>query len=393
MITFITGTPGAGKTLYAITKLLRPLIGATLTRTTDDGQTITTPRTIYTNINGLQIEHELIGPGGAWEQDAKKDWQFKPIGEGQGLRDWHQWAKPGSVIVYDEVQRVWPQRANGSPVPPDMAALDTHRHMGVDFILITQGANNVDRHLLALVGRHLHVRRMGNLPVTVVYEWDHCSKSLMYSKSLAKHPWRYDKSVFKLYKSADAHTKQPRRVPTLVFFIIAAVVASAYFIPTTYGRILARAGGEVQDTVTKPHQVKPGAQKESDLAMSEEQFRELLKPPAENKTERPPGQATPELIAPTAAPTFAGCASMFQKCKCFDSKGYQVEKPIEFCQEETTHQGPSVSLAILPSPPLATSPADRQLIEDVHTLNKKIDMPPLDWWAHFKSRDTAAAHY
>lgn len=30
MITFITGTPGAGKTLYAISKLIKPLIGATL---------------------------------------------------------------------------------------------------------------------------------------------------------------------------------------------------------------------------------------------------------------------------------------------------------------------------------------------------------------------------
>lgn len=25
-----------------------------------------------------------------------------------GLRNWHEWAKPGSVIVFDEVQKIWP---------------------------------------------------------------------------------------------------------------------------------------------------------------------------------------------------------------------------------------------------------------------------------------------
>lgn len=387
MITFITGTPGAGKTLYAISKLIRPLIGATLTRTTDDGETVTEPRTIYTNINGLQLDHELIGPGGAWEQDGKREWQFKPIGEGQGLRDWHQWAKPGSVIVYDEVQRVWPQRANGSPVPPDMAALDTHRHMGVDFILITQGANNVDRHLLALVGRHLHVRRMGNLPVTVVYEWDHCSKSLMYSKSLAKHPWRYDKSVFKLYKSADAHTKQPRRIPSLVFIVGLAVAAAAYFLPATYGRIVARAGGQLQETVTKADQVKPAEPKEAAPIEAEKALLAYLAAPGQKEDVFVPGQTNNDFSTQTIAPEFAGCGAMFDKCNCFTTTGKKVEKPIEFCQAETKGTGPKVDAAIIQEPPRPLSLDEQQLIQDVTNMKKRPPVPPLDWMAHYRAMD------
>lgn len=384
MITFITGTPGAGKTLYAISKLIKPLIRATLTRTTDDGQTITEPRTIYTNINGLQLEHELIGPGGAWEQDGKREWQFKPIGEGHGLRDWHQWAKPGAVIVYDEVQRVWPQRANGSPVPPDMAALDTHRHMGVDFILITQGANNVDRHLLALVGRHLHVRRMGNLPVTVVYEWDHCSRSLMYSKSLAKHPWRYDKSVFKLYKSADAHTKQPRRIPSLVFIVALAVAAAAYFLPATYGRILARAGGDVQDAVTKNAHLPPIEAQPTLAQKVLDQVATASNPAPPNLDQVLPGQ--------TQQATFSGCAAMANRCICFDQAGFKLDKPADFCQEQTTSIIPKVDLGLLKTSPPPTRREDIQLIQDVINLNKRPDIPPLDWMAYFRSMDPVSAH-
>ena len=104
----------------------------------DDDVTTMHPRVIYTNIRGLLIDHELI--------DA---------GDNQGLGDWHKWAKPGAVIVFDEFQRAWPPRPNGSKVPEEIQALDTHRHMGVDFILITQNVINTDRHVHGLVGRHL----------------------------------------------------------------------------------------------------------------------------------------------------------------------------------------------------------------------------------------------
>lgn len=257
MITLITGTPGAGKTLYAISKLILPLIGKTVTRKNENGEEEELPRTVYTNINGLLVDHELIGPGGQWSGNQNK-WIFEPMGEGQGLRDWHTWAKPGSVIVYDEFQKVWPPRPNGSPVPPDLQALDTHRHMGVDLVLITQSPNNHDRHVQGLAGRHLHVRRMGNMGLTIVYEWDHCSRSLMYSKAVSKAPWKYDKKVFRLYKSAEVHTKTPRKLPTLAFVAIAALVGALYFVPTAIQRIKHQGEKTAETTQGAAASGKPG---------------------------------------------------------------------------------------------------------------------------------------
>lgn len=226
MITIITGTPGAGKTLYTIEKLLLPQVGKIIKGRDEHGNEIEHVRTIYTNINGLQIEHELIDGG-----------------DNQGLRDWHKWAKPGSLIVFDEVQKVWPPRPNGSKIPEDVQALDTHRHMGVDFVLITQNVLNIDRHVHALGGRHLHVRRVANMPLATVYEWDHVSRGLLYSKSLSKAPWKYSKKVFKLYKSSELHTKQPRKMPGLVWFILAGIGAMIWLTPGVIERIGGRING------------------------------------------------------------------------------------------------------------------------------------------------------
>lgn len=216
MITVITGTPGAGKTLYTIQKLLLPLVGTDIVQVVD-GVTTIHPRTIYTNIKGLTIEHELIDGGSE-----------------QGLRDWHEWAKPGAVIVFDEVQKIWSPRANGSAVPADIQALETHRHMGVDFILITQNVMLVDRNIHALGGRHLHIRRVANMPAAIVYEWDHVNRQLLFSKAITKSPYRYNRKVYKLYHSADLHTKQPRKMPGVLWFIVLAIGLLAWKGPDMY---------------------------------------------------------------------------------------------------------------------------------------------------------------
>ena len=297
MITIITGTPGAGKTLYTIEKLLQPLVGTSITYTNDAGEEVTAPRTIYTNINGLLLDHEKIDGG-----------------DNQGLRDWHQWAKPGAVIVFDEVQRHWQPRANGSKVPDDIQALETHRHMGVDFIIITQNVMLVDRNIHALAGRHLHVRRIASMPMAIVYEWDHVSRGLLYAKSLTKSPWRYSKKVFKLYKSAEVHTKQPRKIPGAVWFILAALLGTAVLGPTTYARLTDRINGgkPPEQGATTPASgigAKPGAPAVPASA------------PA----------AAPAPVAAASAPVFAGCISTRERCECFDTQGQKMSVDVASC--------------------------------------------------------------
>jgi zona occludens toxin len=310
MITFIDGTPGAGKTLYTVEKLLLPVVG-TVVKQEVDGEVIEHPRTIYTNVNGLMVDHELIDGS-----------------ETGGLRNWHQWAKPGAIIVFDEVQKVWPPRPNGSKVPDDIQHLETHRHMGVDFVLISQGATLCDQNISKLAGRHLHVRRIGKMPLAIVYEWDRISRQLLFSKAFNKSPWRYDKKVFKLYKSADLHTKQPRKLPGLVWFLLAGIVAMAVLGPTFYGRMQERIG-------------KPQASK-----VSTEGNKATGGP-----SSGPAGHSAVQASA-TAAPqvneqAFAGCAAMRERCICFGADGVPVDKGPGFCTIHTRglDQRPPIDLA------------------------------------------------
>lgn len=318
MITVITGTPGAGKTLYTIEKLLLPMLGKTVKGRDESGNEVEHPRTIYTNINGLQIDHELIDKGGAWEQDkGSKEWKFQ--GLPGGLADWHKWAKPGALIVFDEVQKVWPRMPNGSPITPDIQELDTHRHKGVDFVLITQTVNNISSHIHGLGGRHLHVRRVGNMKAAIVYEWDHVSKSLQYSKAIAKAPWRYSKKVFKLYKSAELHTKVKRSVPPLIWFILAGIGIAIYGVPTYIERMKERTAGG--GAVVEQKHVE--TQKNDFAAL------------AEASSAQSPAQTALAAAVEPEKPKLSGCVATADRCQCFTEQGHQVEPEPGYCYETT----------------------------------------------------------
>lgn len=309
MITLITGAPGSGKTLYTVSDIIKKVIGTTVVEVDDDGNQIIHERQIYTNINGLRLPHELIDD--------------RPDG---GLHNWHEWAKPGSMIIYDEVQKAWPLRPNGSKVPPDIQALDTHRHMGVDLPLLTQTINNVDRHIHGLVGRHLHVRKIGNLPFAIIYEWDHCSKTLQYSKAIAKKFWRYNKNDYKLYKSARVHTKVERKIPTLVWFILVGVCVATLGGPAYFQRMKEKTQG--------------GG------ATAQKQEQKHVAPTPKNDASKPLEVGSSQSLAQAAVaapvepekPVLAGCIASATQCVCYTDKAEQIELEPGQCQQKT---GPS----------------------------------------------------
>ena len=234
MITLITGSPGSGKTLYCVDKLLRPLVGTTVDSTNDDGETTTYNRTVFTNIPRLLLDHELV--------DA--DW----------LENLHVNRVTGCVVVFDEVQRVWPNRPSMSKKPAAVEYLETHRHDGIDIILMTQNPLLLDPAVRALVGRHLHIRRLGGLGAAVVYEWDSCSNALNYRAAFTKTPYKYNRAVFKLYHSADVHTKQTRRMPFVVWMLAFGVAGAASLWPDVIARVTGAAPREKPAVQQAEHQ-------------------------------------------------------------------------------------------------------------------------------------------
>lgn len=328
-ITVVTGTPGAGKTLYSIEKLILPEIGKKIKGVDDDGKPYEVERRIFTNINGLTLEHDLIDGGGSWEVDKEDKWGYK--GNEGGLRNWHQWAPKGAIIVFDEVQKVWPLAPNGSKIPPDLQGLDTHRHMGVDFILITQTVNNIHRHIYGLVGRHLHVRRIANMKMAIVYEWDQISRSLQYSKAIAKSPWRYSSKIFKLYKSSELHTKVKRTTPPLIWAVLLGLGLAGWGIPTYIQRMKDRTQGAV-NVVEAKSPLPPPERAPSSIDL-----------PPDPVDPLPQFQPVHSQQAQVEMPKIAGCISTATRCLCTDSFGTPVEPEPGFC--DATTRKPNVLLA------------------------------------------------
>lgn len=204
MITLITGAPGTGKS-NALVSMLAGL-----------GK----DRQLYVfGIPDLKIPHVALDDPTTWP-DTVPD---------------------GSCVILDEVQNVWRPRGPGQKVPDHVAKLETHRHRGLDFYIITQGPNLVDSNVRALVGRHVHLRDLGILG-RWWYEWPECADNCRTSWKNApiKKRYRLDKAAQAQYKSASIHVKPIRSVPWMVLVMLVALLTVGVMTWKAYGMIQAK---------------------------------------------------------------------------------------------------------------------------------------------------------
>jgi len=297
MLTLITGTPGAGKTLLTVWEHCRKVPGSFLTD--DKGEKV--ERRLHSNIKRLLVPHEHI--------------------TAEDLNCWHTWAKPGDVIVFDEVQEVWRPRGKVSEVPECIAKLETHRHMGVDIILMTQNPMLMDSNIRRLVNRHIHLRRVSRT-IAIVYEWDGCmdAPASRYSAAMSRRVFRHPKQAYELYKSAELHTKPVVKVPGLAFIGLAAVVGTVYAGPTFYSRLQERL------EPAKPAQSKPAQFPQTTPLAAGAGAKPSGLPPAA------PAPSSP-VAAVAAAPVLMGCIALGPRCECFGTAGTRVQVEPEVCSE------------------------------------------------------------
>lgn len=193
-ITLITGTPGSGKTLYTVWSI--------------DREQKAGRRLMVDGIKDLAVDHI----------DVDETW----------LRKWFDNAVHNDLMVIDEAQRIYPPTSVSQKVGEDIEKLHIHRHKGVDFILITQHPQRINKTVRDLVGRHVHVRKLFGLNRAMLYEWDHCHNVGSLRDSV-KTMWAYPRNVFKLYTSAEIHTKQKAVIPKALFILPVVFVLALVF--------------------------------------------------------------------------------------------------------------------------------------------------------------------
>lgn len=313
MIYLITGVPGSGKTLYAVSTLVQKLAAE---KVKDKHGVEFTRRVVVDGIPNLLLPHEVM-------TELVEDDKGNFTCAGNGLLTWPDWCQAGDILVVDEVQRYWRPRGMGTKPPEMIKALETHRHKGVDFIIVTQNPMLIDQNVRRLVGRHLHVRRLFGMARAVIYDWDGCSVDVNRTKTATTTMWNYPKSAYALYKSSDLHTKQRQKIPPWLIVPVLAIVGGLAVAPQAFGTLKGAMSGKGVSSVSAPASqgtpservavapVQPGASSVNAVA---------------NIPQAP--VSVPEV---SLEPKFAGCVSTPKKCGCFDVKGVVVEVDQDVC--------------------------------------------------------------
>lgn len=302
MITLITGAPGAGKSA-ALVSLLKELAPG---------------RTIYVSgIPDLKIEHQPL-------EDPSK---------------WHETVPDGSIIVIDEVQNVWRPKGPGQGVPPDIQALEVHRHRGIDFYIVTQSPRLVHTNVRALVGRHVHLRDVGFLG-RYWYEWPECSEncSASWKQAPLKKRYKLPKAIFGEYKSASQHIKPIRSFPFMLVVAVAALLGTAglsfYAYKLISGQVERSKQGAIPAPAAPPSAAGPGtsAAHSPAPAMPESTaFDQTVFIPV-NPRYPESAPAYDHLRAVVSMPLVAGGVCGPRGCKCYSQQGTLVPMSSSDCR-------------------------------------------------------------
>ena len=333
MIYLITGVPGSGKTLYAVSTLIKSLMKD---KVKDSSGKMVDRRLVVDGIPALTIPHETMA------NTLVEDKTITVVDGGQGVGNWFDWCRPGDVIVIDEVQRIWRPRAMGTKPPKMITELETHRHKGVDLILITQNPMLIDQNVRRLVGRHQHVRRLWGMARALIYDWDGCQADVHRVASANKTMWAYPKDAYKLYASSEAHTKQKQAFPVWVALPILALVGAVLVGPKAWAVMSGAVSGKGIS------QSKPA----DSVAVTKPS--ESASAPVLGTVLRPDSPASAPVVAAASAPAavvsagvvpaglvhpveetlvrFLGCVQSETACRCVTQDGFAVQVELSQCQ-------------------------------------------------------------
>lgn len=308
-ITLLTGLPGNAKTLRAIS-FVKAL-------SEKEGRPV-----FYSGIPELTL---------GWTEIDPLEW-FK--------------CPPKSIVVIDECQRVFRNRSLGSSPGKHVTELETHRHLGIDLVFITQHPSLVDPAIRKLTQCHMHMVRIWGMEASTIHQWDgvrdNCEKPIGREDS-EKTKWVFDKSLYPLYKSSVEHTVKrsiPFRVKMLMVlpFIAVALFYYGYSILKGKKQIAANPVAMSSPGAVPGLSVVPG----SSGVQSKSLPLVVTDPLADAKlfiamqTPRVAGlpQTAPrydDLTKPVRVPVPAMCIQRVSECRCYTQQGTPMDVSRSMC--------------------------------------------------------------
>lgn len=325
MMTLITGTPGSGKTLYAVSRIIEEAKKG---------------RMIFTNIEGLKIP-------GVYPMPDDLDWRQTP---------------DGSLIVYDEAQQheMFKNLGKGNSKEPIVSDMEVHRHTGHDLYFITQHPRLISSHVRSLIGEHINVHRPYGAPIASAYRWAICEENpntkTAQGRSEANFQVPFKKEWFKYYKSATVHTHKLRIPPNIIkamiflFILVGAVwilLGKTTMFSKAYDGV--KSGGKID---SKAAQVQQQEKPVVHDPLTPEQRADLearQTSTAQNQTSITAMEVTYDPNRPfdnqfvargNVQPYLSGCMQLKNKCSCYTQQGSKLDVSIADCKKAITEGMP-----------------------------------------------------
>lgn len=308
-ITLVTGLPGHGKTLYSLVRWKREAeqAGRPVFHSWGDSAD---------GIPGLSLN---------WQAWNPREWFKLPA---------------GALMVLDECQRVFPIRGRGAEVPEHVRQLETHRHLGLDLVLITQDPMLIDPHVRRLVDRHLHIVRKFGTSFATVHEYVNGVREQV-AKSRGdsiRHEWRFPSEAFAWYTSAELHTVK-RRVPARVFALALLPFAALGLAWSFWGGSVERMEGQAGEGQAVPVASEPAPVAAPPGATVVGAMPQPLTPAEWAQLQRPRVVGLPhtapaydEVTRPAVAPYPAACVANRFRCLCYTQQATLIDTPETLCR-------------------------------------------------------------
>lgn len=334
----VTGLPGSGKTALVVDWLAH----------TDEFR----GRPLFVmGVPDLKIEHQPVPPVEDWTE-------LRPSPEDPGLLLPYFTFPPHAVVWLDECQRVYRPRSTGSKVPPEVAAFETHRHTGIDFILTTQHPNLIDANVRKLIGSHVHVHvhMLGRdlLEWPKVHDVDSRTDRALANRTKGYKP---PKRVFSLYKSAEAHTKLKRTIPKSVYVVAIALVLFLILVVVGYRALKARTEPAA---AAAPGQTSSGRISGGVSGKGPAPVKSAAEYVAAHIPRIPDLPHTAPIYdavtQPQEAPYPVGCVESKTACKCIDQQGNRYATSRDICRA-FVHDGMFLAFKARPESTAAARPS------------------------------------
>ena len=218
MIHLITGRPGHGKNIYALTFLEKEGFINYDKESKTFSSTIDRPL-FFIAFDSIDVK----------DATTAKYEDLDNLPEDQESENRSKFPD-NSVIVIDEAHRYSPRSSNRSGFTGFVSFLKIHRHFGFDFIFITQSQKDLNIDIRNLVENHFRVNRPFGTQKSFVnhYLGAETSENKQPVKQSSK-PFVLDRRFFEVYKSASIHNYKSS-IPKKYYVFIAMFILFIGFI-------------------------------------------------------------------------------------------------------------------------------------------------------------------